>query len=199
MKVLDHVAQPCCNTCQSAAIARMEGINDVASVRNKLLDIATRRGSMAGDPAVMAEYCEQRFDNYEYQSSASLNDMKEVWDSGGHIVTHGFFTGAGHVIGGSGYGWVDGSGKWHLGEPHPETGLFYMKAEDPWDEFDFASGQYLGKGALAGDDAPYSFHGIYAYCVVAWNPYQARDAYKSGRLDSNEKGAWLHCFWGDRK
>lgn len=198
MAPLEHVAQPDMNTCQSAALARVLGTTDVMKVRYGLLDIAAERRSMAGDPLVMRQYCEARLPNYSYNANASINDMRAVWDSGGDVVVHGNFTWSGHVIGGSGYGWRDGAGQWYLGEPHPVTGLYYMRSEDPWDEFDFVSGRYAGIGPDAGNNKPYSFHGIYAYCVASWSLPQAEEVYASGRLDSNEKGAWLHCFWGDR-
>lgn len=173
---LDHVEQPDARTCQAAAIARLVGTQDVLPVRQELDRLAIQRGSEAGDPYVMGDYLRAKFGSkYDFSADASINQLRSALDRGCHAITHGWFTPVGHVIGISGYV-----------EDNDKT-LF--KAEDPWFEFDFPSGKFT---ARTGDNAPYSAHGIYAYCVASWSYQGAREIYDRGELLPRKGGMWLH-------
>ena len=54
--MLDYVRQPNAVTCQAAACGKATNNSNVPRVRAALDAIATRKGTSAGDPAVMAEY-----------------------------------------------------------------------------------------------------------------------------------------------
>lgn len=187
-KIIDDVQQPDARTCQSAAIARLLGTQDSFGVRVELDRIAERRKSAAGDPWVMGEFLAPRVKEYRFDDKASLNDFNAALDEGYHLITHGWFTQYGHVIGISGRGYQD-EGGWHLGEREPQTGWLYYRAEDPWYEYDFVGGRFTRR---SGNDAPYSAYGMFAYCVASWSYPGAREIYLRGQLDSAQKGAWLH-------
>lgn len=184
-RVLDFVEQPDVNTCQSAAIARVCGTDDVMSVRRALLGISSRRGSMSGDPYVMGEYLRENVEEYQFLPDASLLDAREALTDGYQLITHGWFTGSGHVIGLSPF---------EDGEPfkaHPETGSYAFNAEDPWYEFNFPSWSYTRR---SGDDVRYSAYGIYAACVASANCSHAAAIYRRGELNSQTKNMWLHLI-----
>jgi hypothetical protein len=172
-KILDFVEQPDVSTCQSAAIARVVGTTDVMSIRKALLGISSRRGSMSGDPAVMGDYLKENVREYQFIPDGSLNQAKEALEQGYHLITHGWFTRSGHVIGLSPF---------KDGEPykvHTSTGSYAFNAEDPWYEFDFPSWSYTRR---SGDDIPYSAYGIYAACVGSSGFGHAQQIYRKGEL-----------------
>lgn len=176
MKPLDHVEQPDARTCQSAAIARIIGTQDVLSIRKELDRLAIARGSEAGDPHVMGDLLRAKFGSrYDFSANASINQLRFALDRGCHAITHGWFTPVGHIIGISGYS--------------EKNGKLVFRAEDPWFEFDFPSGKFTNR---TGDDAQYSAHGIYAYCVSSWSYEGAREIYVRGELLSSKGGMWLH-------
>lgn len=190
-RIIDDVQQPDARTCQSAAIARLLGTQDTFGVRVELDRIAERRRSAAGDPWVMGEYLSGRVREYQFHEKASLLDFNAALAAGYHLITHGWFTQYGHVIGISGQGYQDDQGTWHLGERDPQSGWLYYKAEDPWYEYDFPAGRFTRR---SGNDAAYSAYGIFAYCVASWSYPGAREIYSRGQLDSAQEGAWLHLI-----
>jgi hypothetical protein len=178
-KVLDYVSQPNNYTCQSACIAKVLGNTDVAGIRADLETMGT-----PGDPAVMGEYLKSRVQSYEYRASGSLLDAKQALDDGCVVITHGYFTGSGHVVALVGY------------EPDPETQSYRFIVDDPWEEFSFPDAQYIPNSS--GDNVRYSSYGLYAYCVASFSYEQASQLYAEKSLASSEvlseKGAWLHII-----
>lgn len=174
-KVLDYVAQPNAYTCQSACIAKVLGTTDVEGIRAALEAIGT-----PGSPATMGEYLKPRVQSYKFLMSGSLEDAKDALDEGCVIITHGWFTGSGHVITLVGY------------EPDPVTLSYRFIVDDPWMEFSFPDAQYIP--GSSGDNLRYSSYGIYAYCVASSSLDHATRIYAQGRLLSSEKGAWLHII-----
>lgn len=172
---MDHVEQPDALTCQSAAIARVIGTTDVMSIRAEL----TQGGKVAGDPWNMGRFMEKHCKEYRFLAAASLNDARNALEDGYHLITHGYFTHSGHVIGLSGV------------EPDPRTLSYRFNAEDPWYEFDFPSWTYT---QLTGDDVKYSSYGIYAACVASHNVASARQIYRRGELNSAMENMWLHII-----
>jgi hypothetical protein len=184
-KILDFVEQPDENTCQSAAIARVIGTNDVMTVRRGLLDISGRRGTMSGDPAVMGDYLRSRVQEYQFFADASLELAKESLAQGYNLITHGWFTRAGHVIGISPF--ADGEPY----KPHPTLNTYAFNCEDPWYRFHFPSWSYT---RLSGNNVPYSAFGMYASCVASNGFGHAQQLYRRGELNSNLKNMWLHLI-----
>lgn len=174
-KILDYVAQPNAYTCQSACIAKMLGTSDVHDIRAALETVG-----QPGCPDVMGRYLKSRVQSYQFLISGSLEDAKAALDEGYTIITHGWFTGSGHVIALVGY------------EPDPETLSYRFIADDPWMEFSFSDAQYIPDSC--GDNVRYSSYGIYAYCVASSSYKNAKQIYAQGRLLSSEKGAWLHII-----
>lgn len=184
-KILDFVEQPDVNTCQSAAIARVCGTTNVMSIRRDLLGFSSRRGSMAGDPYVMGDYLKDHTQEYQFIVDASLNDAKQALKNGYNLITHGWFTGSGHVIGLSPF--PDGEPY----KPHPYTSSYMFNAEDPWYEFNFPSWSYSRK---SGNNCQYSAYGIYASCVASYSKSQAARIYRRGELNSSTQNMWLHLI-----
>jgi hypothetical protein len=184
-RILDFVEQPDANTCQAAAIARVVGTTDVMAVRRELLGISSRRGTMSGDPYVMGEYLKANVQEYQFIVDASLNQAKEALEQGYNLITHGWFTQPGHVIGLSPY---------EDGEPykaHPSLNTYAFNAEDPWYRFHFPSWSYT---RLSGNNIPYSAYGVYAACVASANASHAASIYRRGELNSSLKNMWLHLI-----
>lgn len=184
-RIRDYVEQPDENTCQAAAIARVIGSTNVMEVRQALVDISGRRGSMSGDPAVMGDYLRSRVQEYQFIPDASLELAKESLTQGYHLITHGWFTRSGHVIGISPF---EGGEPY---KPHPATGSYAFNAEDPWYEFDFPIWSYTRR---SGDDARYSAYGLYAACVASSGFGHAQQLYRRGELNSTLKNMWLHLI-----
>lgn len=173
-EILDYVAQPDGNTCQAACIAKVIGTTDVWSVRNDLL-----RLGVAGDPGVMGTYLRTRVKRYEFMANGSLDDAARWLNDGNRaVITHGWFTGSGHVIS------LVGTQRINLKD--------YFIVDDPWGEFMFASWRYWSE--WNGDDRSYSRYGLYAACVAGVSASDAYRIYKRGELDSSRKGAWLHLI-----
>lgn len=175
--ILDYVPQIDAVTCQSAAIARVVGDHNVAKIRRELLRLGT-----PGDPAVMGEYLRPRVKDYCYLGNGCLADAIDAIDAGYQLITHGWFTGSGHIIGISG---------WDL-----NTQTFI--AEDPWYEFHFQEWSYEPY-AVDGDDMNYSARGIWAACVVGHSPDDAFRCYLEAapRLTKEQfrdRGMWLHMI-----
>lgn len=173
-KALDYVSQPDALTCQSACIAQVLGLDGAANVwmvRRELESLG-----VPGDPGVMGRYLKPKVREYKYNGEASLADFDKALLDGYRLITHGFFTPSGHVVGIQG---IAGNGKGYV-------------VDDPWAEFDFGSGTYTGN--QNGNNLVYSRQGIYAYCVKAWSYGEAIAAYKEGKAPSDAKGAYLHMI-----
>jgi hypothetical protein len=167
--ILGYVRQPDSSTCQSAAIARILGTNDVMKVRRELLAIGS-----AGDPGVMGAYLKPLIKEYQYSGNASLQNAIDALNAGYQLITHGWFTGSGHVIGLSKY----------------DDAKKVFNAEDPWAAFNFPDWSYdFNK---SGDNQPYSALGIYASCVVGQSMSDAFRIYQGGKIDFAAKGMYLH-------
>jgi hypothetical protein len=167
------------DTCQSACCASALGLTDIAGVRQTLLRIGARIGSDAGAPTVMAEYLgKQLGSRYELNLDASLNDCKEYLKNGEVLITHGFWTGNGHVI------IVKGL------EDDPQKLSYRFAVGDPWGEFDAKNWRYLNVADRF--EGYYSSRAVYAAIIASQNRWQAAECYRRGELDSNRGGAWVH-------
>lgn len=170
-KILDYLEQPDQFTCQSAAIAKVLGTEDVYGVRAAL----TAGGRIAGDPANMGEYLAPRVKEYRYTDKGSLIQI-ENWVTQGpgyEVIVHGNTTRAGHV--------------WGISDADPKNRVFVV--DDPWYEYDFPRARFTTQ---TGKNCLYSYRAIWAYCVASWSWEQAAELYASGSVDSNEPGAWVH-------
>lgn len=174
-----NLSQPDALTCQSAAIGMATGNKDIAGVRRKLDSMG-----VAGDPAVMGHLLREKLgDRYIYSGKASLEDMKTWLKAGEFLIIHTFLTPSGHVISLDGLKDVVGSED-------------FFDVKDSWSEFSTATFSYNNPN-VSFYDGFYSARLIYAAAVKAFSFDQAIAAYKSGALDSNEKGAWVHrCLPG---
>lgn len=165
-KILDYVAQPDEFTCQAACVAKALGVKDVMKVRRTLLSYGD-----PGSPHVMAEMLKAAR-HYHLSLSASMTMIRD-WLNGGSkiVITHGWFSGSGHVIA------IVGK---------TEKGFI---VDDPYGEFSFDQWRYLNPN---GDNVLYSYQGIYASCVASHNVSHARVIYASGVVDFDHGNAWGH-------
>jgi hypothetical protein len=171
-QILDYVLQPDAYTCQSAAICRVIGDRSVAQVRSELEALGE-----PGNPAVMGDYLRPRVAEYHLNMNASLRQAIQACRDGYHLITHGWFTASGHVLG--------------LRDYDASTETFV--AEDPWCEFDFAGWTY--DHSASGNDCRYSARGIWAACVVGSGPGDAHALYLGDRLVGlDDQGMWLHMI-----
>ncbi len=174
-KILDYVAQPNAYTCQSACIAKVLGTSDIEGIRAALEAIGA-----PGSPETMGQYLKSRVQSYKFLLSGSLEEAKDALDDSCVVITHGWFTGSGHVIALVGY------------EPDPKTLSYRFIVDDPWMEFSFSSAQFNPNSS--GNNVRYSSYGMYAYCVASSSNESAVQIYGQGKLLSSEKGAWLHII-----
>jgi hypothetical protein len=174
-KILEYVAQPNAYTCQSSCIAKVLGTNDVEGIRAALEAIGE-----PGSPDVMGQYLKSRVQSYKFLVSGSLEDTKAALDEGYVVITHGWFTGSGHVITLVGY------------ESDPKTLSYRFIVDDPWMEFSFPDAQFIPN--RSGNNVRYSSYGIYAYCVASSSYENAAKIYAQQKLLSSERGAWLHII-----
>jgi hypothetical protein len=169
-----NISQPDAMTCQSACIGMATGNSNVAAIRSEL-----DAQGVAGDPAIMANMLRKRLgDRYIYNGKASLEDMKGWLRAGEFLIIHTFLTPSGHVISLDGLKDVAGSED-------------FFDVKDPWSEFGTASFSYDNPN-VSFYDGFYSARLIYAAAVKAFTFEQAINTYRSGELDSNFKGAWVH-------
>lgn len=164
------ISQPDANTCQATCIAAVMGMDvSIAQVRADLLAIGE-----AGNPAVMAEYLTAHFgDRYSLNMTASIDDMRSWINDGEVLITHGWFTGPGHVI------CLDGVDK---------KGFRVM---DPWEEFHAFEWLYLADTTAF--QGIYSDDLIYAACVLGESRSDAHRIYLSGEeIDRSKGAAWVH-------
>lgn len=170
-----NLSQPDASTCQAACIAMAVRDKDILSVRRKLL-----AKGIAGDPAVMGRVARDYGANYTYEGDASLDDVFGWLKAGEFLITHGWFTGSGHVI------CLDGL------KVDPKSGRYSIDVKDPWSEFDGPSWSYNGTAKFF--DGFYSELIIYAACVASASVASARAAYRAGAVDRKRGGMWVHRF-----
>lgn len=167
-------SQPNSYTCQSTCIGMATGDGDVMDIRSQL----ERKGD-PGNPYVMGEILKQRLGGrYIFDEDASCADMRTWLQAGEFLISHGWFTGSGHVVG------IDGV------EIDPKTMSYRFNMRDPWDEFDGPSWSYLGRSNKF--DGFYGSRIIYAACVAGQSRADAALIYRRGELDSKRPGAWVH-------
>ena len=175
-----NLSQPDARTCQAAAIGMAVGNKDVLAIRAQLDAEAKRQGSSAGSPGVMAAVIRHYRRPYRYEANGSLAKCIEWLKAGEFLVTHGWFTPSGHVI------CLDGVKLSTGGKRHA------FNVKDPWGEFFADSWRYRGPEKFF--DGFYSDQCIYAACVAGSSNDDAARVYKSGTLDLNRGGMWVHRF-----
>lgn len=174
-----HLTQPDAVTCQAACIAMAAGLgrDHIQPIRRELL-----RHGVAGDPRVMERVLRDRLGSrYSLDLNANLNKTREWLKAGEFLITHGWFTGSGHVI------CLDGLDKTQRGKG---GGDYRFNVRDPWGEFHFPSWRYVPGTTYF--DGYYSAWGIYAACVGGVSVAHARDLYRRGILDSSQGRMWVH-------
>jgi Papain-like cysteine protease AvrRpt2 len=167
------------NSCQSACCAAVTGNTNVRQVRRELEIIANRVSSMAGATEVMSEWLKKRLgDRYVFEANASLNDCKKWLENGEVLITHGVWTGSGHVTVLKGF------------ELDEKILSYNFITGDPWGEFDAKNWSYLTYANHY--EGPISARAVFAACVYAQNRSEAAQCYRDGRLDSNLGEMWVH-------
>lgn len=168
------LSQPDAVTCQSTCVGMATGDKNIQAIRSRLLSEGD-----PGNPYVMGKVLHERLGiRYLFDEDASLAEMREWLRAGEFLITHGWFTGSGHVVGMDGVA-ID-----------PTTLSYKFNMGDPWDEFDGPSWSYLGRSNKF--DGFYSSRIIYAACVAGQSRDDAARIYRRGELDSAKKGAWVH-------
>jgi hypothetical protein len=169
-----NLSQPDPYTCQSACIAMAVGDKDVIGIRRKLDRLPGDAGNPANMGAVLKGYVGKR---YIYNPAASLDDIIGYLKAGEFLITHGWFTGSGHVIA------LDGV-------KEPTNGTYSFNVKDPWSEFDGPIWRYNNPGVNFYDGF-YSVNIIYAACVAGVSRWDAAQKYNSDP-DYKLKNAWVH-------
>jgi len=170
-----NLSQPDASTCQAACIGMAVGDRDVMGIRRRLL----ARGS-AGSTTVMASVIREYGRPYALDQDASLAKCYQWLKAGEFLITHGWFTGSGHVI------CLDGL------KAASEPGRYAFDVKDPWSEFNVRTWRYdLGSKFF---DGFYSDLLIYATCVAGTSAAAAQSTYRQGRVDAYKGGMWVHRF-----
>lgn len=180
-----NISQPDAYTCQAACIGMAISDPDVRKIRAGLDRIAVEMSSRsrgvhsAGSTSVMGAYLKSKIgDRYEFDIDASLHEMKSWLQNGEFLITHGWFTGSGHVI------CLDGI------EVDSRTMSFRFDVKDPWSEFNAPAWAYnINKNFY---DGYYSSYCIYAACVASASVSDAARIYRSKQIDPSRRGAWVH-------
>lgn len=168
------IEQPDSQTCQSACL-KMAGVPlDVMSIRQSLLSLGDA-GSPQNMGLVAKRYLGAR---YSFDEDASLKDCQKWLKDGEFLITHGWFTGSGHVIG------LDGL------ELDEKSLSYRLNVKDPWGEFNASRWAYNLPGNSY--DGFYSSWLIYAACVAGKSQLDAESIYRRGELDSSKGGMWVH-------
>jgi hypothetical protein len=173
---VSNFSQPDASTCQSTCIAMAVNDPDIRSIRSRLL--AT--GLDAGSPTAMEKVIRTYTSKYKFDSNASLEKVYEWLKAGEFLITHGWFTGSGHVI------CLDGI------ELDSETLSHKISVKDPWSEFNAPAWRYDKTSKFF--DGYYSSRCIYAACVAGTSVSNARDTYNNGSLNVAKGGMWVHRF-----
>lgn len=169
-----NLSQPDGSTCQAACIGMAVGDSNVMGIRRKLL----AKGE-AGSPSVMGAVIREYGRPYKYESDASLSDVYEWLKAGEFLITHGWFTGSGHVI------CLDGL-KLNANKSYS------LDVKDPWSEFNARAWKYDKTSKFY--DGFYSDLCIYAACVAGASATDALRVYNTGKVDINRGGMWVHRF-----
>lgn len=189
--------QPDPYSCQAACLAMALNDRQIPRIRTAL-----RARGTPGDPLVMAAYVKERGARYRYEPNASLRMLVDYLADGCLCVTHGWFTGSGHVIvvdgvqirgGAPGFGAppaLGGSGM-VAADLRPQDVSFAVL--DPWDEFSGPLWRYMNTGKLF--DGHYSARMIWAACVRGESVRGAAAAYTAGATNMLERNMWLHVFF----
>ncbi len=172
-----NISQPDAVTCQATCIAMALGLpsDQVMRIRAELVAIGT-----AGSPGVMGKVLLKYLppERYQFDFDASLHDCYEWLKAGEFLITHGWFTGSGHVI--------------CLDEVALDMTRMAMRfsVKDPWGEFDFPRWRYLPGATFF--DGFYSAVGIFAACVAGQSPDHAFQQYRAKRINTKQGGMWVH-------
>lgn len=169
-----NISQPNATTCQAACIAMAVGDRDVMKVRRALLSHGP-----AGSPLVMERVIRGYGVPYIYEANASLLNCYDWLKRGELLVTHGWFTGSGHVI------CLDGLRQL-------PNGRHQLNVKDPWSEFNANTWRY-DKG-VDFYDGFYSDLLVYATCVAGSGRDDAQRIYRAGAIDNSRRGMWVHRF-----
>jgi hypothetical protein len=169
------LSQPNAYTCQSTAIAMATGQPDIMGIRAKLESTGD-----PGDPANMGRLLKAHYgDRYAFDDNACLSEIRDWLKSGEFLITHGWFTGSGHVI------CLDGVAI------DQKTLSYKISVKDPWSEFDGRSWSYNNL-TIDKYNGYYSSYLLYAAIVKGQSVWDSASIYRSGELDSMKKGAWIH-------
>lgn len=172
-----NLSQPDASTCQAACIAMAVGDKNIMGIRKKLLALGD-----AGNPFVMSKMILQSYKvNYIFEPNATLEKVCGWLKEGELLITHGWFTGSGHVI------ILDGLVQ------NSATKAYSFDVKDPWSEFDGSAWKYNKSSKFY--DGFYSANTIYAACVAGTSVNSAASIYKSRKIDMNKGGMWVHRFW----
>jgi hypothetical protein len=169
-----NLSQPDSSTCQAACIGMAVGDSDVMGIRRKLL----AKGE-AGSTSVMAAIIREYGRPYVLDENASLAKCFEWLKNGEFLITHGWFTGSGHVI------CLDGL-------KVNTNGSHSLDVKDPWSEFNARAWKYDKNSKFY--DGFYSDLCIYAACVAGVSAADASRVYNSGKVDINRGKMWVHRF-----
>lgn len=169
-----NLSQPNAWTCQATCVAMVSG-DDPLKVRQRLEALGN-----PGDPYVMGQVLQEKFGSrYIFDPDATMNQIKAWLQAGEFLITHGWFTGPGHVIA------LDGV------QLDPATLSYKISVKDPWSEFSFPAWSYNNPSKNF-FDGYYSSWGLYAAIVAGSSCSHAASIYARGELDSNRPGAWVH-------
>jgi len=168
-----NLSQPDSVTCQAACIGMAVGDRDIMKIRGELIG----RGD-AGSPAVMAAVIRNYGRPYIYDGNASMAKIYQWLKAGEFLITHGWFTGSGHVI------CLDGLKRQGNG--------YGIDVKDPWSQFNESAWAYnLGSKFF---DGFYSDRCIYAACCAGASVADAKRVYQTGKVDTARGGMWVHRF-----
>jgi hypothetical protein len=166
-----NLSQPDAYTCQSACIAMAIRDPNILGIRKRLIGMGT-----AGDPAVMGRVIRSFGCKYVYESNATLANAISYLKQGEFLITHGWFTGSGHVI------CLDGV--------KDHSGQIAFNVKDPWSEFDGPSWSYKKTSKFY--DGYYSDKIIYAACVAGTSRNNAAYVYNHDPVNYQLPGMWIH-------
>lgn len=162
-------------TCQSTCIyAVTGGALSIYDIRAELF-----QHGEPGDPANMAETLKRLLpkEKHELRLDATLAEMKGWLTDGAVIITHGYFTGPGHVI------VLDGC----------TSDTFDVM--DPYEEFSAPAWDYPNRSNRTAYDGDYSDRLIYATCLAGQSRWDAARIYDSGAIDYTLKAAWCNVIF----
>ena len=168
-----NLSQPDAVTCQATCIGMAVADRNIQGIRQRLQAIGA-----AGDPAVMGRVIRSYGKPYRYEGNASLEQVYGWLQAGEFLITHGWFTRAGHVI------CLDG-----LRQRHGSS-RFELNVKDPWGEFDAPTWRYQPGAQFF--DGFYSELAIYCACVAGTSADDAARRYRAGVVDRKTGGMWVH-------